>query len=513
MLPARLALTSILLLLALLLNFNCDLNGDYGIHQKSNVFKLMSLKVSNIKRSKSRVLYYSNSTASFQLVLSGDIELNPGPGLRAPKCDSCNKTVKSNQKRLVCEQCFNVTHAKCVNMKHHIANSKVPCNWICNNCTHRVLPFFNLKEIHPNESLVEEVYNDLPDTDIHLQKLQANRNHTSIAHLNTQCITSKFDEFNVMINRYEFDIITLTETWLKDNIFMLDYVKNMPGYQFEYRNRSESKILNEKGEEKKGGGLACYIKNGINYKIRTDIEKIDPSIEHQWLEISGKNRNSSYLLGTFYQPSSVESEKQAWLDKFDTILSKVFLKWEGIVILTGDFNIDLLNSDTPTARKYLDILQSFELSQHISRATRKDKTLIDHIMSTIPEKIVYENIVPCDTIISDHDAPYTIINIRKQKFENRYKVIRDEKSFNLLNYKEDFSQIPLSILYALDDPEEQISVLNDLITECLNKHAPLKRVKFTRPPAPWMKAPAITRLQNELSTSRELARTSGKSYY
>ena len=45
-----------------------------------------------------------------------------------------------------------------------------------------------------------------------------NSNKTNtIAHLNTQAIRSTFDEFTCMLNTQKFDIMTLSETWLKDN--------------------------------------------------------------------------------------------------------------------------------------------------------------------------------------------------------------------------------------------------------------------------------------------------------
>ena len=34
-----------------------------------------------IKRAKSRIVYYSNTVAMYSVILSGDIETNPGPGL------------------------------------------------------------------------------------------------------------------------------------------------------------------------------------------------------------------------------------------------------------------------------------------------------------------------------------------------------------------------------------------------------------------------------------------------
>ena len=52
---------------------------------------------------------YANHSAMFQLIISGDIETNPGP----VNCDSCQKTVRSNQRQLVCENCFSKSHIKC----------------------------------------------------------------------------------------------------------------------------------------------------------------------------------------------------------------------------------------------------------------------------------------------------------------------------------------------------------------------------------------------------------------
>ena len=57
-------------------------------------------------------------------------------------------------------------------------------------------------------------------------------------------MTSTFDEFQFMVNKLKLDIITLSETWLKNDKHLLEYV-NLPGYKFSYRNR----------DEKRGGGV------------------------------------------------------------------------------------------------------------------------------------------------------------------------------------------------------------------------------------------------------------------
>ena len=98
----------------------------------------------------------------------------------------------------------------------------------------------------------------------------------------------------------------------------------------------------------------------------------------------------------------------------------------GLTIVTGDFNIDLIDGDKITVNKYNDILDAYGLTQHISYPTRHGKSLINHINTNIPKKVICENVIPCKT--SDHDAPFVVLNIKKQKFQPRYKFARDEKS-------------------------------------------------------------------------------------
>ena len=99
-----------------------------------------------------------------------------------------------------------------------------------------------------------------------------------------------------------------------------------------------------------------------------------------------------------------------------------------------------------------------------------------------------------------------VLNIKKQKFQPRYKFVRDEKSFNLENYLKEFSQLPLSTVYSFDDPDDQVETINKLITDCLSRHAPIKRTKFTRSPAPWMKRLDIVNLQKKRNELRTTAR-------
>ena len=70
-----------------------------------------------INRTKSRIVYYSNTVATYNVILKGDMETNPGPGLRSrnkiPKCTVFWKGVGANRKRFEYERCFNLTRINC----------------------------------------------------------------------------------------------------------------------------------------------------------------------------------------------------------------------------------------------------------------------------------------------------------------------------------------------------------------------------------------------------------------
>ena len=70
------------------------------------------------------------------------------------------------------------------------------------------------------QDLSEETISITDETiqnNVHSEALETNRNHLNIAHLNTQSMSSTFDEFQVILYQHPFDIITLSETWPRND--------------------------------------------------------------------------------------------------------------------------------------------------------------------------------------------------------------------------------------------------------------------------------------------------------
>ena len=100
----------------------------------------------------------------------------------------------------------------------------------------------------------------------------------SMLHYNVQSLASKTDIIEPELTN--FDIISLTETWLNDSISTEDLKFNE--FQDPFR-------IDRIGDSH--GGVIVYVKRGIPCKRRLDLELVN--IECVWIEIIVKNKNAS----------------------------------------------------------------------------------------------------------------------------------------------------------------------------------------------------------------------------
>ena len=91
---------------------------------------------------------------TYNVIVSGDIETIPGPGLRShnkiPRCKVSWKGVGANSKCFECEKCFNLNHIMCKNisktqLKQYTAKSVY--KWTCYDCTFLLLPFYKQRDV------------------------------------------------------------------------------------------------------------------------------------------------------------------------------------------------------------------------------------------------------------------------------------------------------------------------------------------------------------------------------
>ena len=149
-----------------------------------------------------------------------------------------------------------------------------------------------MRNLHTLDSLVYNQYETIENQNKHLN-VKKHQCYISVANLNTHSLPPLSDEFSYMMNKYKFDIVALSENWLKNNKTQLEYVQ-IDGYKSEFKNR----------ESKSGVGVGFYIKEHMNFNVRHDLRKIDESIEILWTEVQGRNKNTPVLSSKFKVLSS-----------------------------------------------------------------------------------------------------------------------------------------------------------------------------------------------------------------
>ena len=161
--------------------------------------------------------------------------------------------------------------------------------------------------------------------------------------------------------------------------------------------------------ESANGGVLLYIRKAINYKLRPDLMIYKKrEMESVFIEIIQKN-SKNMVVGCIYRHPCMQHSE--FNDEYLKPLSEKLISENKEVILLGDFNIDLLKSDSnKNVSDFLDIIYSTNLVSNITspiRLTSRSQTLIENIFSSIinDDCIVGNLISP----ISDHHAQFLII--------------------------------------------------------------------------------------------------------
>jgi hypothetical protein len=116
---------------------------------------------------------------------------------------------------------------------------------------------------------------------------------------------------------------------------------------------------------KRGGGICFWIKKGVTFSQLEQFDKLDlEAIEVLAVKINFGS--ISFLLITIYRPPN--SNPALSIKNLETVFKTA--KDLGLaMVLTGDMNIDLLKPNHPIARQYVNLLDKYQLTQHIKLST------------------------------------------------------------------------------------------------------------------------------------------------
>ena len=124
-------------------------------------------------------------------------------------------------------------------------------------------------------------------------------------HLSTlfRSLIKQIDQFRYFLKEKQFGIICLIETLLDETIS--DHEVNIEGYDIVRKDRN-----------RKGGGVAIYVRNTINYMIRAEFDAKD--LETITIEIKPKSK--PFIINCVYRPPDSTVEL---LNTYETLIEKL----------------------------------------------------------------------------------------------------------------------------------------------------------------------------------------------
>ena len=302
------------------------------------------------------------------------------------------------------------------------------------------------------------------------------RSASSITHL-----YNKPEILKHLILDNKIDILCLTETWLHPDTLPATINSLLPpSFNISHCPRPQGG----------GGGIGFIFNDKISVQNVT-LPKYS-SFEIQCLSFSARPptniRSASitttpYTLLNIYRPPS--SSKATFISEFTSLLED-FISSSSELIFTGDFNFHVDDPLAPHVSSFLDLLDTFNLTQHIAFPTHDSGHTLDLLITRSTSSLI-SSTEHTYSPISDHRFLVSTLSIPTNSRSPRItKLTRPINSINTTDFSND---ILASSLYT--SPASTLAPYLDqfssVLTTLLDKHAPQKTTScLSRPHKPFI---------------------------
>lgn len=292
-----------------------------------------------------------------------------------------------------------------------------------------------------------------------------------VSHVNAQSLLCHIDEFRTIFETSDFDIILISESWLKPSVN--DNAISIPGY-FIYRNDR----LN-----RSGGGVCAYIKKQITTSI---LYFSDNTLNGrpEFLFLDCILNCTHVLIAVCYKPPNVS---YTHLSDFESILLDFMPRYRHVIVM-GDFNCDLLGPATYAQTYLTTMLRSCNMTilpLQPTHHTATTDTLLDVIAVSDPDNVVKHGQYSTPGL-SKHDLIFFVYNLIIPKSPPKFITYRNFNNIDMNSLLADAHLMPWHQILFENDVDVMVNTFSNLITALYNRHAPLVTKRVTKKPAPWI---------------------------
>ena len=335
-------------------------------------------------------------------------------------------------------------------------------------------------ENNDNEDIQVIRHSPYYDTEKAIDYLNSKKGCFTILSSNINSIHSKFNEIETFIEllkiqNFQFSAICFQECWLSeaDDISHIQ----LDGYKCIYQGKSCSNK----------GGLIIYLHEQFSHTVRMSLNGSNVW-EGIFIDISGGNLSKSVSLGNIYRPPrDLISNYRQFIDELTPILSSLDNN-KNEVILTGDFNINLLRlNERDILSEFYDTIISNGYFPSITLPTRfssRNGTLIDNYYCKLSEASLSSTSGILINQFSDHHPYFICLELLKAKQVYPKMIAIKHDSPQAINsfYNEIVNS---DISGKINDnpfanPDTNYNIIEDILVRAQEKHMPCKFVKFNK---------------------------------
>lgn len=298
-----------------------------------------------------------------------------------------------------------------------------------------------------------------------------------LCHINIRSIRNKIEELDLLLHSLDYpEVVCITETWChSDEINII----NLSSYKLtDYFARSSMK----------GGGVAIFINNSLNFKLINSYVKSEESIfEYALIELNISNK--LFIIGCFYRTPGTNFV--IFYNKMAELLNKV-LKPGFPSFICGDFNVNFnVNCCDRYANDLTNLFLSYGMKKCINEFTRvqnNTKTIIDNIFSNVEVTLLNPKIIYTD--LSDHFMQSIDFNFLSSTLNDDKPVVKrffnSEKNLNHFRFL--LSKEKWDYLATSDNSDKKFEEFFCTFMYLLDTAFPMEQIKSgnSKPRKPWL---------------------------
>ena len=275
------------------------------------------------------------------------------------------------------------------------------------------------------------------------------------------------------INRLNYDICVLTETWLRSAT--ATRLITFPGYTLHRADRP-----GDVGH----GGVAILVRDGYTASVITQpaSDCVDCRLESLWLRVKPDSGPHFSIAAVYRPPRRTVTAVQADIGELEMQFQRVLLRHPGPVFIMGDLNCNLLDSSTNAGKDRLVEMLSLSLTQFVTQPTYSSGSLLDVVICNSSDIVHRVRAFKC--AFSPHHFIRALLRLPKYHRKPTRIKTRLLKRIDNVSFHSDLHLVDWSGVFNCSSVADMWSYVTHRLLPVLDRHAPLKTVSIRNPTAP-----------------------------